>query len=396
MPDFTERRIAYHSDGTMVFVHRSADNGNDVLELEETAKAALNSELDAGVYFTSDVWSWIPTSPVPDWLVFFFPLPMNLKGIYNGLWHHISGQMNNGSAFPAGTPTPGTFELNPMGYPALFEYSEDSTNGYDGTWQSLGVLLPSSNSWPDDGRDGWLDEFYQRIGNRSFSANLVPTMKQPRTYYWAVQGLVSRLSTSLFPEYGSVVQDYFPDNVRTLSHDYDPVAREGVHPINARRVRALRVSLTATGIPSTWLRQNNDGMMAFIGLFGEPEQVDDDRIELRNRDNDSVLDPTAFAWGDLVPSDSEDRAFRVKNSSGKRTAYRIRVTAIDTVVSVFPASQLLLFSKDEGMTWEPEVEIGSLGPGAVSRTILVRIISQENWPSGYQSVWINADAEEWR
>ena len=55
MPDFNERRIAYHSDGTMVFVHRSVVNGNDVVELEDTAKAALNSELDAGVYFTPDI-----------------------------------------------------------------------------------------------------------------------------------------------------------------------------------------------------------------------------------------------------------------------------------------------------------------------------------------------------
>lgn len=399
MPDFDERRIAYHSDGTMVFLHRSRDNGNDVVELETTAKEALNSELDAGVYFTSDIWSWTAASATPDWLIFFFPIEMNLKGIYNGLWEGLTGQMKSGAAWPAGIPaSAATYDIRALGYSALFEYSEDSTNGYDGTWQSLGVLPASSNSWPDDGQSGSFVDFFE-ISNRNFSgaaaAGKVPIMEDPRTYYWPIARQVTRGSTDFFTEFGSEVSEYYPDNVRTLRQDYDPVTREGVHRINARRVRALRMSLSASGIPATWLKGTNVGMKAFIGLFGDAEQTDDNRLELRDRNNDSAISPEAFAWGDIVPSDSEDRSFRIKNTSTSSTAIDIRIRAVDTVVSQLPASQLLLFSRDDGRTWEPEVALGSLGPGSVSRTIMVRLISQEDWPSGHQSVWVSAEAEEW-
>lgn len=129
-----------------------------------------------------------------------------------------------------------------------------------------------------------------------------------------------------------------------------------------------------------------------VHIYGEISPGTTDRLDLWHPTADAKLPPAWLDWGDVPRSSSAQTSFRVKNLSGTKTAGNARVSTTvltDTTPSV-PAQHL--FSLD-GVNFSAQVNVGSLGPGAVSAPVYIRRVTPSNAVLGLWAFRVRAQAD---
>ncbi len=113
-----------------------------------------------------------------------------------------------------------------------------------------------------------------------------------------------------------------------------------------------------------------------------------------NPSTDERVGPAHFDWGDAPRSSSADKTFRIKNLSGTLTANDVSVSLnalTDTTPSV-PGQHLISY---DGGPFQAQVDIGDLGPGAISDVLTLRRVTPDNAVLSLWSFRIFAAADSW-
>lgn len=302
-------RLAYDVDGTIGLIQREATK--EMFDVHPNALRAMNSE-NGGL---TDLGSsstdrlWSPSEANVN-LTLVFPQPIRL---YAFLRVAHSRQ-----------------------YTCLPEIqtSPNSTNGIDGDWSTVGTM--ETSVFYDDG------SALSGIG------------------VGATEGVSSRGS--------SLAVRPFYRLARSASQVLGWETLGG--GTTTRNVRALRIS--RRDVYSLVLGSGNTGVT--LHLYGEPDTLaSDDRLAFWRPAADLPLAAGALDWGDTPVGSSADKSFRVRNLSTTQTAQDIVLDVLPgSPAGVPPVDGYLLFSLDDGETWEQTVSLTSLSPGATSSLIRVR------------------------
>jgi hypothetical protein len=155
----------------------------------------------------------------------------------------------------------------------------------------------------------------------------------------------------------------------------------------ALAVRAVRFSASTSSFTS-W------GIKA-LHLYGEPVPgANPNRLELWHPTLDEKLGPAAFDWGDVPRSSSADRTFRVKNLSGSMTAGAVRV-AMESLTDTVPSVVAQHTISYNGGSFLAQVNIGDLGPGAISGPLTLRRVTPSNAVLSLWSFRVFAESTAW-
>lgn len=388
MTAFLYRRLAYHVDGTQVYIlgkfPQPIGNHNanvlttlpvdDPRQFEATSLEAMNR--------TEGPAAKIDYRRVG--MLFLFPVPMRIRGILpfirQSWWQRISG-------LTVHTRLKGT----------RLEYSQDVSDVGGGTWVDLGAIpQPYGHEIPDtDVRTelpGLLVDHRTRENGSTFYSFYVPTpvpgddtptgLNEP----WSAVGTHVRSAQDL----GILWKTDYAAGVG------------GVAPYDLREVTALRVMFEDLPAPPGYRVTSPDPlkatMFANFYLYGNPEQgawrnymqVQDSKY------HDAEL-ARLLSWG-IAPWDSSaDRGIRIQNLSPTHTAWNIEVF-FDPGGLVLPyvlANQFVL-SLDGGVEWSSKVILSSLGPGATSPEILTRRVTLTGDALGPTQPLIRTRVTEWR
>lgn len=238
------------------------------------------------------------------------------------------------------------------------------------------------------------------------------TYRPTTTYEWPGAGVRSTMRAWIFPELRDidgifVAQDgYSTNGVGTIEVSQDstngldgtwtsykagyapPTAvlpwRTAIQWGTALDVKAVRILLRGSAIQHSILKA--------VHIYGEISPTTTDRLDVWHPTADTKLPPAWLDWGDVPRSSSAQTSFRVKNLSGTKTAGNVRVSTTvltDTTPSV-PAQHL--FSLD-GVNFASQVNVGSLGPGAVSAQVYIRRVTPSNAAMGLWAFRVRAQAD---
>ena len=134
-----------------------------------------------------------------------------------------------------------------------------------------------------------------------------------------------------------------------------------------------------------------------LHIWGEIAPAEQkDRLVFWNVTSDTKMSPATLDFGDVPRSSSADKVVRVKNISPTKQANNIRVsfdilTDASSGPSV-PAQHTLSYS---GGAFIAQVNIGALGPGAISGPITIRRVTPSNAQYGQFAPRVNAIADSW-
>ena len=169
-----------------------------------------------------------------------------------------------------------------------------------------------------------------------------------------------------------------------------PTYRQNIASSTVLAVRAIRFIAAPPqgGGYYTWLYD--------LHLYGEPAPGQNpNRLELWHPTLDEKLPPAYFDWGDAPRSSSADRAFRVKNLSASQTANSIRIAMEIATDSAAPSVVSQHTISYGGGSFIPQVNIGSLAPGALSGPVTLRRVTPSNAVLSLWSFRIFAESTDW-
>ncbi len=397
MTDFLYRRLAYHRDGTQVFMmgHRVIPSGyaygttdyitsSIPIDFDPNALAAMN---DIGG--DCAILSYRRTS-----LIFLFPTPMRIRGILpffrQGLW--VVGPIFSGTSYPRGNSI-------------RLEYSQDATELADGTWVDMGIVPNTSPRFiahSDLERrttfkaDPMATEFSSGYYHRWFPLIYPGDEDEPRlnimhffsgdaTYNHTIGALTyNRTSKDL----GTLWKEDFVEGVG------------GVAPYDLRHVTALRLTFNADtppvgGNPDQYAETRERYSNLF--LYGNPETGSwRDYMQIQDSEHHDAVYAAQMDWGTAPWHSSDDKGIRVKNLSPDAEARDIDVYFdFGTIAVPSQVSDMFVLSLDRGQTWEQKVRLSSLSPGATSPVILIRRVTTEDDPLGHTQALLRTEVGEW-
>lgn len=182
---------------------------------------------------------------------------------------------------------------------------------------------------------------------------------------------------------------------------FDAAAGGGVHPLELRNVRGIRVSLrTADQDFTGYLQSSHSSWAPILGnlhLYGAPEEETlSDFLQIQPPDRDEEVTTEYLDWGNVQIQSSEDRSVRIKNMSKRKTAEGITIGFSPPLLPLqlvnYP--EMFLVSLD-GRTWTESVELSALGPLGRSREIFIRRVTGPEFPEGVGTVTLQADVRKW-
>lgn len=336
-------RIAYDIDGSVVITSQTGGVEHAPFTLPESARMALNSDLSQGLVFSNDFWNMPPATDVvgdgyyaKNYISVIFPRLMNIKGFFSSAYSLFSYPVPPFSASMGG-PTQIEFQV-----------SRNTTNGVDGTWQTVSSKSES---------DFWLGVSW---GSSDFQ-------------YPAFDVGLGDFGTNTF---------WSPDN--SMFGSSGPSGAGWSMLTGADSVSAVRI-LFPTRPSNVEVDYSKNGkflwLLTILHLYGVPS-AEDDRLSFVSSDGTSYSD---LSIGDLDIDSSITKSFKVQNVSATFTAKYVRITLPVTS----PKSQTSFLSEGEmlvvpdwrwavrlsidGQSWLPTVELGDLSPGESSSEILLRI-----------------------
>lgn len=326
-------RIAYDLDGS-VGLYRNLRNGSWG-RLSENALKALNSERTAISGTSSIGWSAYVDGGVSPGicLVILLPVPIKLAAV--------------GATITAATG----FAYDNIGFP-IVETSPNATNGDDGDWTRV------------------------LNGDRA-------VLRYTDSFAVGAVDMIGGFPSGTF----------FPNNdgYRRPYDSANPAGYRAVSGQGTRQVRAIRLTPSFTSTDGSY------PTAVSLRLYGSPDTLaSGNRLEFWSADLDARMDLSNLDWGDVPLSSTATRAFRVKNVSPSGVANALTIGAVSGASTTTPPPEgMFVFSIDNGVTWNPTVNLTTLGPGSVTPKILVRRVVPMNATLSNWSPRITADAGSW-
>lgn len=370
MTDFLHRRLAYHLDGTQGFFQITVP-GAPLRDLSKPGMAALNAVADG------------EAGSMGDWhdgaFLFRFPVPMRIHGIF----HRYRRGLRYQGPIPTRIFTSRVRSLD-------LSHQEESSEFPGGSWISDGTLpapfVPLDLTGPTSAPGNDL-----RVGPPGYPEEA----ETPDYLRWITQ------------EGGNVsTQDGTFNHVRyhpPIRGEYRKVwdGTDGVHPLNLRRVTALRLTLGTWGPGGAWL--DWDGYLssqdsafyvpevANILIFGSPEPQTYSRVlEIQDGAHHESARADTLAWGAFPPASSDERTVKIKNLSPSHVAREIRLHFDNTERR--PGT--FLFSWDRE-SWIEELVIPEMRPRTTTPVIHIRRVTPSNEPGGSGAELMLADVGRW-
>lgn len=362
------QRIAYDFDGTIGIVSRNVGGENSPIVLPQNSLTGLNSDSSRGLIIGSSVWDIRGSSTgallpelYPMWTALLFPTPLILRGVFVG--NRFAGKGER-----AGTPFSTGARVD-----AQIQTSTDTTNGVDGTWNTL-----ITEAGPQGSEGGRLAA--DRITK-------VPGYAPPVNHLG-----VDEVSGDSLGQTSVVSAVFVAPNYR-LNGENSTGGWRTVAGAFARNVRALRMRYPEFPISwSSFSSQNFDSMLSFLHLYGEPDTgATSRRVEFVTADGTAVKN---FNWGDVHHSQTLTTTFRVKNLS-TLSASSIDISMLPASPSNTPAPHTAMEFSLGGVSFSSTLSISSIAPGASSALIYVRLVVP---PSGIIGSWapkVRAEVGAW-
>jgi hypothetical protein len=167
----------------------------------------------------------------------------------------------------------------------------------------------------------------------------------------------------------------------------ETVWRTGTMAETVLAVKALRFAMQGTS-PWSW-------SVKALHVWGEIAPGENpNRLVFWNAGSDSKMDPATLDWGDVPRSSSADKIVRLKNMSSTSTANNVRVS-FDILTDGSPSVPAQHLASYGGGAFLSQVNIGSLGPGAISGPITLRRVTPSNAQYGLFAPRVSAVADSW-
>lgn len=170
------------------------------------------------------------------------------------------------------------------------------------------------------------------------------------------------------------------------------IFRTDIRSVSLSSVKAVRFQHNDNG--------GNSGDMLAVHLYGRINDTETpDRLRFWHPTLDEPLDDNTAAdgaWLDFAESTrgtTADKSFRIKNNSSTLTANSINITnnaLTDTTPSVPPQ-----FTFSNGGAFATSLDIGNLGPGALSSVITIRRTTPSNAALSLWWTRVMADPTSW-
>lgn len=365
MSEFGDTRIAYHLDGTRVFHQLTSDDPRSItyyhnashIEFTPKQREYLNEDRRHAVtFYSTDPFETFGYSLYGRELTFFFPVHMNITGIWIG-----SNDSDRGF----------TFEYQTIYASA----SSDTTALDDGTWRDLG-WVPLGSQFRQYGSVSTPNPEYEMTRAIKLNSTTDVSSQVPRT-------MNSR----------RVAWDAAPPrwNTSTISTQNEWLENEGlgIVPLYGDEwynIIALRLYVTGSF--------DSIGDPANIHLYGRPTDPDVAGLTWERSDG-ALLQPSDLSWGSVVAGSGPHIVgpFRMRNTTdldaphvrtwiaGKLDWGSTTVTSAayeDELYSpIMPYIQVRL----DGGPWVSsavsgkhiEIDLGDIGPGEISGEVEVKL-----------------------
>jgi hypothetical protein len=180
--------------------------------------------------------------------------------------------------------------------------------------------------------------------------------------------------------------------VNAAANPTKPAYRTQISSTTALAVRAVRVKWGNSSYGSSYF----SNLLSFH-VYGEPAPGQNpNRLELWHPTLDEKLPPAYLDWGDVPRSSSADKTFRVKNLSSQQSANSIRVAMEILTDSGAPSVVAQHTLSYAGGSYVPQVNIGSLAPGAISGVVTLRRVTPSNAVLSLWSFRVFAESTDWQ
>lgn len=369
------KRIAYDLNGTLGFISRTAGSDLTPFQLAPAALSALNADSNppllipckvvnayylnpdpvSDVYKDDTVGYWFLSGgdiiktkdQIPNWLMLLFPEPMDIQGVWV---HSLLTDIEVGSIYT---------NLYAMDLPFVVQTSQDTTNGADGTWDTIFTSLTSMSPWV-----------------RNLPSYGSPPIPMPSPV------LPDGSSGILTVDDGVVVSDYFRREGASEQYGWVPVFGAAASNVLAMRLRFEQVPL------------HYQTARVFLGLhlYGEPSSGATTKRLVFVSETGADID---FDWGDVELGSSEVTSFRVKNLSPTQTASAIELSVAASNRSGTPAPHLMLTLSDDGVTWSNILTLSELAPESSSPVLQMKLVTPDSGILGPWGPRLVAEVGEW-
>lgn len=194
---------------------------------------------------------------------------------------------------------------------------------------------------------------------------------------WTTLQVSSDTTTGLDGTWTTAVNPWTKDtSIATPTPDY----RTKINPLTASSVKALKFNFSGSTVSRLYL----------IHLYGSiPATSNPDRLVFWEPVNNNATGGAYFDWGDLVQGSSQTKQFRIMNNSSTKTANSITLSA-----GVETFGMTASFSAD-GTNYSATLNIGNLGPGALSNVLYVKRDVPASEPLQLQAIHYKASAGSW-
>ncbi len=329
--------MAYDLDGTKGFISRNVGNDFTPLELPQPSLSGLNSEKSKGLWVSGSYWDFagsITTGQLtsrPQFIALVFPTPQHIRGVFIG--NRIS---RTGTS--AGSPFTTRNRL-----PAEIQTSQDTTNGLDGVWVTIGT----SSGPPSVDTTNTMPGYVRAVDPSGLSVD-------PGS-----------------PPCGVSTGSWYRENEDVSGYGWKAVAGA-----ETRHVRGIRAIFTSLPLDGTGWSQNGfgafqEGVLLYLHVYGEPDDdADPDRLEFVTDDGASVMD---FSWGDVHTGQEEVKQFRVRNLS-TQDAVAVDLSFAAPTPLPAPSPHTGMEFSLNGVTYSSALSLSNIPSGSDSDTIYVRLI----------------------
>ncbi|WP_353809070.1 hypothetical protein [Agromyces sp. SYSU T00194] len=168
-----------------------------------------------------------------------------------------------------------------------------------------------------------------------------------------------------------------------------PAYRTTFITISELAVRGIRVRYRLLGSNGFYAR------LRVFHVYGDASPgASTHRLEFWHPTNDERLPAAWLDWGDTPRSSSQDRDFRIKNSSPSLTANDVQV-AMNALTDATPSTPGQHTMSIGGGAFSSIVTVGDLAPGAISGVVTLRRITPSNAQLGVWAMRLFAESDDW-
>lgn len=178
-----------------------------------------------------------------------------------------------------------------------------------------------------------------------------------------------------------------PSWATTIYPNVPTASRTNISTVSWTGVKAIKVQLTSGG--GAYYSH-----LYAVHVYGQTSSAVD-KLTMWDPVLDQPLGGAALDFGDVPQGNTQTKTFRIKNESASLTASSITIddqALTDYTPSIPPQYD---YSIDGGATYAQTVNIGNLGPGAISPVVTVRKSTPSNAALSLHTLRITATASSW-